>query len=53
MKLSKYFTLEEFIRSNTAERMGISTRPMTGQPPVKNSFQTSPGMTVRSRPRKL
>ena len=27
MKLSKYFTLEEFIRSNTAERMGIDNVP--------------------------
>ena len=27
MKLSKYFTLEEFIRSNTAESMGIDNVP--------------------------
>ena len=27
MKLSKYFTLEEFIRSNTADRMGIDNVP--------------------------
>ena len=35
------------------EMNGISTTPITGQPPVKKSFHTSPGMTVRSRPRKL
>ena len=27
MKLSKNFTLEEFIRSNTADRMGIDNVP--------------------------
>ena len=36
-----------------AEMKGISTTPMMGQPPVKKSFHTSVGMTVRSRPRKL
>ena len=29
MKLSKNFTYEEFIRSSTAERMGIDNRPKT------------------------
>lgn len=35
MRLSKNFTYEEFIRSSTAERMGIDNRPKTKEEEMK------------------